>query len=192
MHLSFRPFAQGGRHAKATAVVLALAASAIVAAPVAAATPPTSDYGNNVECRYKAPGPGPSYEFRIKKFVVTPPVLYATSGTQTVGWRFVVTRSVNWGDDPWKVTYRSPIQKATATTVKAAAFDPKNVDVAIPNVENVVAVQYHVTLKLYWYRSNGTVQSQQSYLMPWMKWILNGHYYGDYDNACQAGFYEGP
>ena len=29
--------------------------------------------------------------------------------------------------------------------------------------------------------------------MPWMKWVQNGHYYyGDYDDTCPGGFYEGP
>jgi len=191
MHLSLRHVTGRGRSSQ-IAVVLALAAAAIVAGPVAAATPPTSDYGNTVDCRYKAPGPGPAYEFRLKKFVVTPPVLYANSGTQTVGWRFVVTRAKNWGGDPWKITYRSPIEKASATTAQAAAFTSKSVDVAIPNVENVTSVWYHVTLKLYWYKADGSVASQTTYLMPWMKWIMNGHYYGDYDHICQAGFYEGP
>ena len=136
--------------------------------------------------------PGPAYDWRLNKFVVAPPVVYGNKSPQTVGWRFVVTRATNWGGDPWKVTYRSPIQKASATTTQAAAFTSKSVDVAIPNVDNVTSVWYHVTLKLYWYRSNGTVASQTTYLMPWMKWVQNGHYYGDYDQICQAGFYEGP
>src|SRR3954468_5134409 len=77
-----------------TALVLALAASVFATGPAAAATAPTSDYGNTVECRYTADGPGPAFDWRINKFVVRPPVLYAKSGTQTLGWRFVVTRSM--------------------------------------------------------------------------------------------------
>jgi hypothetical protein len=193
MHLSLRNVARGGRRAQATAVVLALASGAIVAGPAAAATSPTSDYGNTVECRYQAGGHGPAYDWRINKLVVTPPVVYANSGTQTVGWKFVVTRSKNDDNGPWKITYRSPVQKASATTTHAAAFSSKSVEVAIPAMpENVTFIRYEVTLKLFWYGTDGSVQSQQSYLMPWMKSITNGHYYGDYDNDCQAGFYEGP
>lgn len=180
----------GSRLGMALAVVAA--ATAALAAPVSAATPPTSDYGNTVQCRYTADGPGPAYDWVLKRLVVTPPVLYAQKGTQTVGWRFVVTRAEWWGTDPYKVTYRSPVQKRTATTTVAAAFDAKTVDVQLPNVENTRALYYHVTLKLYWYRADGSIKTQTSYLMPWMKWIENGHYYGDYDDVCQGGFYEGP
>jgi len=175
------------------ALAAALMAVAAVAGPAAAATtPPMSDYGNTVECRYRAGGHGPAYDFKLKRLVVTAPVVYAQKPTQTVGWRFVVTRAEWWGTDPWKVTYRSPIQKGTATTTKAAAFTTKTVDVQLPNVENTRALYYHVTLKLFWYRADGSVQSKTSYLMPWMKWIQNGHYYSDYDDVCQGGFYEGP
>jgi hypothetical protein len=176
-----------------SAVVLAFVASVIVAGPVAAATAPTSDYGNTVNCRYRASGSGPAYDYVLKRLVVTPPVLYAVKGTQTVGWRFVVTRAEWWGSEPWKVTYRSPIQKRTATTTTAAAFTSKDVDVQLPNVENQRALVYQVTLKLYRYRADGSVASTTSYLMPWMKWVQNGHYYyGDYDDVCQGGFYVGP
>lgn len=192
MHLSLPHDTKGRRRARATAVLLALASAAIVTGPVAAASPPTSDYGNTVECRYKADGPGPAYDWVLKRLVVTPPVVYAQKSTQTVGWRFVVTRAQWWGTEPWKVTYRSPIQKRTATRTVAAVFDTKSVDVQLPDVVNTRALVYHVTLKLYWFRADGSVKSQTSYLMPWMKWIQNGHYYNDYDDVCQGGFYEGP
>jgi hypothetical protein len=191
MQLSLRRPA--GRSAgRLLAVVLALSGAAAIAAPVAAATPPTSDWGNTVECRYHLPGPSPVGDWRIRSFNVLPPVVKANSGTQIVGWRFVVTRATNWGGDPWTVTYRSPIQKASATTTHKAAFTSKSVAVAIPHVENLTSVWYHVTLKLYWYRANGSIQSQQSYQMPYLKSLQDGHYYGDYDDICQAGFYEGP
>src|SRR3954451_16711028 len=118
-----------------SAVVLAFVASVIVAGPVAAATAPTSDYGNTVNCRYRAGGSGPAYDYVLKRLVVTPPVLYAVKGTQTVGWRFVVTRAEWWGSEPWKVTYRSPVQKRSATTTTARALPPKVVTGHFPNVE---------------------------------------------------------
>ena len=170
--------------------MVALALASVLAGPAAAATPPTSEYGNTATCRYRAPGDGPAFDWRIKKIAVTPPVLYAKSGTQTVGWRFVVTRSMSFGGDPWKVTYTSPIQKASATTSHAAPFTAKSVDVAIPPVENVVSVWYHVTLKLYWYKANGSVQSQASYVMPYV--ISHTRFDDDWDTKCTAGFYQGP
>jgi hypothetical protein len=172
------------------ALLATLAVAAIGVSPVAAATPPTSDYGNTATCRYRAPGDGPSYNFRIKKIVVTPPQLYAKSGTQKVGWRFVVTRSTSSGADPWTVTYRSPTEKASATTSQPASFTTESVDVQIPNVENVTTVRYHVTLKLFWYRANGTVQSQTTYVMPYI--ISHTKFDDDWDTFCQAGFYQGP
>jgi hypothetical protein len=169
-----------------------VAASALLVGPVAAATPPTSDYGNTVECRYRLPGGVGNFE--LKKFVVTPPKLYAKSGTQKVGWRFFVTRTMNWGSGPVKVTYTSPTAKAYATASKAAAFDSKSVDVQLPDIGDTPyqSISYVVTLKLFWYAPNGTVQSKTTYQMPYMKAVYNGHYYGDWDNECQGGSYVGP
>jgi hypothetical protein len=194
MRISISPATSRGGLARFAALCMAVASMAIAAGPAAAAaaTAPTSDYGNTVECRYKADGPGPAYDWVLKRLVVTPPVVYAQKATQTVGWRYVVTRAEWWGDSPWKVTYRSPTQKRSATTTVAAAFDSKAVDVRLPDVVNQRALVYHVTLTLYWYRADGSIKTQTSYLMPWMKWVQNGHYYGDYDDVCQGGFYEGP
>jgi hypothetical protein len=177
-----------------SAAVLALAASAFAVGPVAATTPaaPASAYGNTVECRYRAEGSGPAFDWRLNKLGVTAPKVYAKSGTQTVGWRFVVTRSMNYSSGPWNITYRSPLQKRTATTSKPAAFTAMSVGVNLPDVENFVSVQYRVTLKLTWYRANGTVQSQTSYLMPYMEYWQNREYQHDWTNACTAGYYQGP
>ena len=180
----------GIRRVLGGATLAAVALSSMAAGPAAAYAPPTSDYGNTATCQYTAPGNGPAFEWRIKKIVVTAPVLHAKHGTQNVGWRYVVTRSESSGSDPWKVTYRSPIQKASATTTHAAPFTTKSVGVAIPNVENVTFVEYHVTLKLYWYKANGAIQSQTSYLMPYV--ISKTRFDSDWDTNCQAGFYQGP
>jgi hypothetical protein len=181
---------QSLRRVAASAFVVASVAATVICGPVAAYSPPSSDYGNTATCNYRAPGDGPSFNFRIKKIIVTPPVLYGTDSTHNVGWRFVVTRSKSWGGDPWKVTYRSPIEKATATKSQAAHFTTKSVDVAIPNVENVASVSYHVTLKLYQYSSSGAVLSITSYQMPYM--ISHTRFDDDWETTCQAGFYQGP
>ena len=191
MHLSLLDARAPARFA---AMVLALVAVAIAAGPVAAATPPTSDYGNTVECRYRTSGHGPAYDWRLKRFVVTPPVLYAKQQSQVVSWRFVVERSI-WmpGAGPWEVTYRSPIEKRTATRTVSAAFTTHDVDVVLPNVENKDATQYRVTLKFAWYHADGSVGSRASYLMPWMKSMQYGKYIpGDYVRTCSGGYYEGP
>ena len=125
---------------------------------------------------------------------MTAPKLYANSGTQQVGWRYFVTRTMNWGGGPCKVTYTSPLQKAAATTSKAAPFTSQSVDVQLPNIGDTPyqSVTYVVTLKLFRYNADGSVQSKTNYQMPYMKEIFNGHYYGDWDNKCQGGSYEGP
>jgi len=189
MHLSLRHWA---RRSASIALLLSVAGTAVIAGPVAAATPPTSDYGNTVECRYKAPGSGPAFNYRLKKLVVTAPVLYGKKSTpQVVGWRFIVTRSLNHDAGPWTETYRSPIQKRSATATTAADFTTRSVGVVIPDVDNVSSVRYHVTLKLLRYRDDGSVKSRVTYLMPWMKWIENGE--GNYyENMCLAGYYNGP
>jgi hypothetical protein len=183
---------KGGRRPFTSALLFTVLATALIAGPAAAATPPTSEYGNTAECRYKAPGDGPAFNFRLKKIVVTAPVLYGKKSTpQTVGWRFIVTRSMNSESGPWTETYRSPIQKRSATTTTPADFSAMSVGVVIPDVENVVTVHYHVTLKLLRYRNDGSLKSKVTYLMPYYKWIENGEG-GYWDAICPAGYYNGP
>jgi hypothetical protein len=174
------------------ALLFTLVITALIASPAMAATPPTSDYGNTAECRYRAPGDGPAFDFRLKKIVVTGPTLYGKKSTpQMVGWRFIVTRSMNSESGPWTETYRSPIQKRSATTTTPADFSAMSVAVQIPDVENVVTVHYHVTLKLLRYRSDGSLKSKVTYLMPYYKWTENGQE-GYWDGVCPAGYYNGP
>jgi hypothetical protein len=181
-----------GRRPFAIALLLTMLATALIAGPAAAATPPTSDYGNTADCRYKAPGNGPAFDFRLKKLVVTGPVLYGTKTTPTmVGWRFIVTRSMNGESGPWMETYRSPIQKRSATSTTPADFDAMSVGVTVPNADNITQVHYHVALKLLRYRSDGSLKSKVTYLMPYYKWTENGHE-GYWDAICPAGYYNGP
>ena len=181
-----------GRRPFATALLFTALATALIAAPAAAANPPTSAYGNQAQCRYKAPGDGPAFNFRLKKIVVTAPVIYGKKSTpQMVGWRFIVTRSMNREDGPWTETYRSPIQKRNATASTAADFSAMSVGVTVPDVENVTAVHYHVTLKLLRYRSDGSLKSKVTYLMPYYAWVENGDD-GYWDGICPAGYYSGP
>src|SRR5690348_2132312 len=99
------------RPASLVLMVLMSATALMTAAPVSAA--PAPDYGAGVLCRYVITEPSDILGWtaaRLNKLVVSPPTVYAQHGTQQVGWRYVVKRSLNWDQGPWKVTYRSPIQ----------------------------------------------------------------------------------
>ncbi len=76
--------------------------------------------------------PGATYwEGRLKRLDVRPPRMRsAIAGLQKVGWRFIVQRSKDGG--PWKVSYRSPIQVATARADSDARFLPMGVNVTVP------------------------------------------------------------
>jgi hypothetical protein len=129
-----------------------------MAAPVSAAPAP-NNYGSTVTCRYQVT----DGDQLLNKLVVTPPTILAKHGTQQVGWRFVVRRSLDRWNTPWVVTYRSNVQKRHATTSTPADFDTMRVRVNVPNnVENQQHVWYKVTLNIFWYTSDGSVGSTAS------------------------------
>jgi hypothetical protein len=161
---------------------------AILGGPAAgsAAAEPAADYGARVKCRYVITEPSSEIgwtEARLAKLVVSPPNVLAQSGTQTVGWRFIVKRSLSWDEGPWKITYRSPIQRASATTSSAAAFSKMKVDVTVPNVENQSHVYYEVILKVFWYGADGSVQSTAQHEFDQYAQVV-GHTQWDYDMVC--------
>jgi len=170
---------------------LTLAALAVVVsgAPVLAGSV-APNYGSTVTCNYRTNSPGPAFNANVRKIIVTAPKVFAKSGHQTVGWRFSVWRTIDEGDHPsHKVTYRSPIQRATATTTRAAVFNTKSVGVALPNVEELRNVSYQVVIRMIWYRANGSVQSATSYLMPTYTVHVQGHgwkYTEDDHSVCEA------
>jgi hypothetical protein len=161
-----------------------LAAVAALTVPVAAASAtPAPDYGASVTCRYVITEPSSEIgwtEARLSRFVVSPPTVYAQHGTQDVGWRFIVKRSLDWDNGPWKVTYRSPIQRASATTSSAATFSNMKVGVSVPNVDNQAHVYYVLILKIFWYASNGSVQSSVSHEFDWYTEKVGRHAYDQY------------
>ena len=170
---------------------LALATSA--AAPVAAAahsgkTPP-ADYGSTVACRYHTnEDTNGSFKAKVRRIVVTPPQMFAKSGRQMVGWRFVVERGISryFTDVPatWTVTYTSPTEKRVATTTRAAAFETMRVGVSVPKGDwDASDVVYHVTLQMLRYGPNGAVHSKASYLMPTYELLVNGEDW-DQENLC--------
>jgi hypothetical protein len=143
---------------------LAFMASAIGVSPTLAGTPP--DSGSKVTCNYRTKSPGPAFTAKLRTIVVKPPEVFAKSGTQTVGWRFSVRRTIDEGDYPThEVTYVSPTQKAEATTSTAAAFTTKSVSVGLPTVEDLRDVYYEIVIKMTWYRADGSVKSATSFLM---------------------------
>lgn len=167
------------------ALALVLAATSLAAGPVGAS--PAPYYGVVVNCRYHATSMGP-YGWataRLKRFVVTPPEMFANSGQQQVGWLFLVQRSLNRQNGPWETTYTSPIQKRVATTTQAAPFEPMSVGVTIPTVENRDDIWYHVTVKMFRYRPDGSLKSKVSFLMPFMEWVVDGQW-SDTEDWCPA------
>jgi hypothetical protein len=163
------------------ATVLAVAIGlAISAAPVLSAT---GDRGAVVICNYKYLGDDSVYvDGILKRIDVIPPRLYAlNSSTASVGWRFVVERlrqDQGW-PAPWKQTYKSPLQTAEASLTTAAAFTTMGVKVKLPvlaDPENYTwqDVNYRVTLKLFWYRANGTTQQAVTHQMKHYEYWLVG------------------
>ena len=161
-----------------------LAAAVLVPAPLLAA--PLPNYGSTVNCRYSVTQSG-KYgwtEALLKRIAVQSPAVYAKSGTQLVGWQFVVRRSLDRTNTPWVVTYRSHIQKRLATTSTPAAFDAMRVDVNVPtDVEWQAFVWYKVTLRVFWYDSDGSVASKDSSLFADYSMHVNGENQGT-DEFC--------
>jgi hypothetical protein len=154
-----------------TAVMAGAATLLIGVGPGLASDPP--NYGSTVTCRYKTyEGTAFAGQAKVRKIVVSPPRMFAKSGQQTVGWRFIVSRT--YGTEAAKTTYVSPIETAVASTTVAAAFATMSVAVSLPRVENLSWLEYRVTLRLIWYRGNGTVQSKITYPMPTYTMFYNG------------------
>ena len=177
-----------------TALLVGLAVGGPIAPPAAA-----HGYGSTGLCRFVATQAG-TYgwtEALLRRIAVTPPRLYAKrSGGQKVGWRFTVERSRNRSVTPWRVTYRSPIQKANATRNRAANFNVMRVGVNVPtNVEDQNHVWYRVKVKMFWYRPNGTVASSESYVLTGYLMYVDGDPEGALDEYCPGlarQFFDGP
>lgn len=175
-----------------SSTLLAMAAVILVAAPVAA-QPATTAAGNSAlepqvaqpgyglkvapSCRYRAVSGGTFgwTTARLKRLRVDPPSMWAMRTRQRVGWRFVVQRSIDTA--PWKVTYRSPIQKATAYSDRPASFSKMVVDVKLPAVNDKTRVEYRLTIKAFWYRSDGSTEYKISDLIDEYDFYVDGQYH---------------
>jgi hypothetical protein len=170
---------------KAT-LLIPLATAALFAGPISVSATPAPDYGAVAKCHYKITASGKFgwTQALLKTIAVTPPTIYAESGTQQVGWRYVVRRSLHRDSGPWKVTYRSPIQKESATTSSAAAFHTMRVQVSVPEVEYQDDVHYTVSLTLFWYNADGSAQSKVGHPMSSMHLIVGHEDNGGDDDFC--------
>ena len=179
------------RSRMARSLALLLVTSAVLLGPTSAtAAMPHQlvEYGALVNCQFKVTESG-KYgwtEAKFKHIVVKPPVMHSENGTkQTVGWGFVVVRSLDQESGPWKVTYRSPFQKRTATPSTRADFSKIAVDVAVPKVEMPRWVWYHVTLVMRWYNADGSVSDETDVAMSNLRAIVGGKYF-DTESYCPA------
>jgi hypothetical protein len=177
-------------------VTLTLVALALVAGPSASpATAGVIDYGAIASCRYRITQEG-SYGWtaaRLKKIVVSPPTVAKKDGTRTVGWRFIVQRSLDRTSTPWRVTYRSPLQREG----KSADFTPMRVGVTVPAERDTPNGQdhvwYRVVLKMFWYRADGSVQAKIKHVMYDMYVVVDGEEYVDsYCPGLAQQFFDGP
>jgi hypothetical protein len=175
------------------ALVLAMLGTALGVAPAAAADP---DYGSKFKCRYRTvDGPGLATG-DLKKIVITPPTVYSIAKTQTVGWRFILRRIRRVDETSLVTFYRSPIQRATASRNTPAPFT--KMSYAVPSLAPEYDFDtYDATLKLIWYRSDGT---KQQTVRHWIgsKWIyvdgeLIWHVFDEFcERPIQLEFEDGP
>lgn len=148
--------------------------------PTVSATP-APDYGTTARCRYEITAAGQFgwTEADLRRVRLTPPEMYAQSGTQAVGWGFLVRRSMNRDNGPWRVVGRSRIQMGSATTTTAAAFSLMRVGVTIPAIDEPEFVHYRVVLKMFWFNGDGSIASKVSHPMPHIEINVDGNTRGN-------------
>lgn len=160
--------------------------AALLAVPGAAAATP-ADYGSTARCRYEITAAGQFgwTEADLVRVRLTPPEMFAQSGTQAVGWGFIVRRSIDGG--PWRVVRRTRIQMSTATTSTPATFSPLRTGITIPAIDEPEFVHYNVVLKMFWFNGDGSVASKVSYPMPYITHKVHAAHDGAGDNRGGPG-----
>jgi len=112
-------------------------------------------------CNYKGVDPSPggySYEGKLKSVAVRPPRVRAYSGTQLVGWRFLLQRTADDSSPgPWTTVYKSGVQTDYANTSQNASFSGKmtSVTVASSGFDDPPYHLYRVVVVMIWYDSHG-------------------------------------
>jgi hypothetical protein len=123
------------------------------------------------------------YEGRLDRISVEPPKVRARSGTQEVGWRFLVQRrhyaDLGGGWEAWKLRYRSPIQRAVTNSTTNAPFSAQGVSVIVPWDAADSEYQYQVLVKMYWFSGDGTIKGTATHRVDWYTSIYNAWPLGD-------------
>ena len=146
-------------------VVAAVAiTSAVLAGPVGA-SPMPPEFGSAVKCKYTVTQytDGLWAEAKLRLIAVIPPVMYATENGNEVGWRFLVTRSTDSG--PYLKVYKSALQKRVGSTTDSAPFGVMRARIALPVVAHPELVRYRVTLVMFHYNGDGSVNSRTTHLL---------------------------
>ena len=151
-------------------ILLSLVTVAVLLAVPGAATATPADYGSTARCRYEITAAGQFgwTEADLTRIRLTPPEMYAQSGTQAVGWGFLVRRSLHNDSGPWRVIRRSRIQMGTATTTSPAAFTSMRMGITIPAIDEPEFVRYYVVLKMFWFDGDGNVTGKVSHPMSYI------------------------
>lgn len=114
-------------------------------------------------CTYEEVPPPPDEDWagKLTYIEVRKPRVNAISGTQRVGWRFIVQRTELVAPSaPWVTTYKSPVQRANATVTTIAPFTNMGIKVNLPADSSAEdpGYTYRVRVKMFWYRDDGTTK----------------------------------
>jgi hypothetical protein len=180
-----------------SSMALGIAATILGVSPVAADTElgHTGQVGTHslsetyldggAKCTYRTTFEGSgSHWSRLRRIDVRPPRMKAISAQQRVGWRFIVQRSED--DGPWEATYRSPIQKATASSNANAAFSPMGIKVIVPAPSSQFDNHhlYRVVVKMFWYRPGGSQQGSARHLVDYYREQVDGQVNAGNPGGC--------
>jgi hypothetical protein len=169
---------------KALVAVLSLAFVFAVAAPAEAFSVPGA-FGTRVRCYNSTVGGSPSghyWEWELRRLYVTTPVFAPLNPGQTVGRRFIFERKL--GDGSWTVRYRSPIQKATASSGGTVTLAPMDVKVALP--ADPYDAFYRVAVKVYSYRPDGSVKATAKQGVHEYRIWIDGQFRWKQDGYCEG------
>ena len=147
-----------------TVAAVVLAALAIPGSAAAGAFVPP-EYGSALKCKYRVTEyrEGDWYTAALRAMVVIPPVMYATEDGNKVGWRFLITRSIENG--PFERIYKSVTQKRVASTATAAEFVARRVLVEPPDVEHPNLVRYRATIVMLHYNADGSLNTRTEHTL---------------------------
>jgi len=92
----------------------------------------------------------------IVDIVIKPPRVFASSGTQTVGWRSRIQARPIASHEAWKTIIALPVEKKTATIGTAAAFSAQSTGKGV-GANRYIGDEYRVVVDMVWYRSGNAV-----------------------------------